>query len=108
MRVVLTVESGLKRGHKIWLRGRQSLSVGATEWADLALPDDPLLSHVHFTLHSQNRLCRICDQESEHGTFVNGQPIVDQRLADGDSLQAGRTLFSVTIEVPHTTLHRAA
>ena len=98
MRVVLTVESGRKQGHKIWLRGRQSLSVGATEWADLALPDDPQLSHVHFTLHSQDHLCRVLDQESETGTFVNGQPIFNHRLADGDRLMAGRTSFLVSIE----------
>jgi len=98
MRVVLEVSSGRKRGHRIWLRGRQSLSVGRTEFADLALPDDPLLSHIHFTLHSQQRGCRIADQESRHGTFVNELPVSDHWLADGDHLQAGRTLFSVKID----------
>jgi pSer/pThr/pTyr-binding forkhead associated (FHA) protein len=98
MHVVLEVESGLKRGHRVWLRGRQSLSVGATELADFAIPGDPFISHVHFTLHSHQLGCRIADSESAHGTFVNAQPVADCWLHDGDRLQAGRTLFLVRIE----------
>lgn len=98
MHVVLEVESGLKRGHKVWLHGRQSLSVGATELADFAIPGDPFISHVHFKLHSHQRGCRVADLESAHGTFVNAQPVADCWLHDGDQLQAGRTLFSIRIE----------
>ena len=98
MRVVLEVSSGLKRGHKIWLRGRQSLSVGSTELADLAVPDDPFLSRLHFKIHTQSDCCRIADMESRNGTFVNNQPVEYRQLRDGDCLQAGRTLFSVRID----------
>ena len=98
MHVVLEVESGLRRGHKVWLRGRQSLSVGATELADFAIPGDHLISHLHFTLHTYHQGCRVADLESTHGTFVNAQPVAEQWLRDGDLLRAGQTLFSVRID----------
>jgi pSer/pThr/pTyr-binding forkhead associated (FHA) protein len=97
MRIVLEVSSGLKRGYKVWLRDRQSVSVGSTELADLAVPDDPFLSGIHFKIHSHRECCRVADLESQHGTFVNDQPVHDQMLRDGDCLQAGRTLFAVRI-----------
>ncbi len=99
MRIVLEVQTGVKRGHRIWLRGRQSLSVGGTEYADFAVLDDPLLSGVHFTLYCHPRGCRVRDLESTHGTYVNARSVVEQWLVDGDSVLAGQTRFLVRIDL---------
>ena len=99
MRVILEVISGSTAGRKVCLTADQELRVGRTEWADFAVPQDSLMSGVHFALQSDISGCYLTDLGSSNGTLVNGQP-VDGRtlLGAGDEILAGETRFAVHVE----------
>ena len=79
------------------------------------LPDDPLVSRRHFLVEVNPPDARIRDFGSRNGTFVNDKKIGSREkgetpeqgqkrkypevdLKDGDTIQAGDTVFSVKIE----------
>ncbi len=98
MRVVLEAVDGPHRGQRILLRAGQTVRVGRTEWADVALPDDGHLSGVHFAVECGTNGCVVRDLQSTNGTTVNGKQVTEAALADGDAIHAGQTLFRVAIE----------
>ena len=56
------------------------------------VPDDWMsTTHVHLRVRAASVL--VSDAGSKNGTLVNGQPITGAELAEGDVIQAGRTLF---------------
>ena len=97
MQMVVHVDAPGSGGAKVWLRENQCLRVGRTEWADLAVPEDPALAVVHFELHSAHSMCWVRDLDTTAGTFVNGALVVEHRLQDGDVIEAGATRFHVAI-----------
>lgn len=99
MRVILEVISGSTAGRKVCLTADQELRVGRTEWADLAVPQDSLMSGVHFALQSDISGCYLTDLGSSNGTLVNGQPVGGRTLLGaGDEIVAGQTRFAVHVE----------
>lgn len=99
MRVILEIISGSTAGRKVRLTAGQELRVGRTEWADFAVPQDSLMSGVHFALQSDASGCHLIDLGSSNGTLVNGQPVRERtRLHDGDEILAGQTRFAVSID----------
>ena len=49
MRVILEVKTGPAEGRTVVLRKQQSIKVGRTEWADVALPGDGrAIAQAHF------------------------------------------------------------
>ena len=99
MRVILEVISGATAGRKVRLTADQELRVGRTEWADLAVPHDSLMSGVHFALRSDSSGCYLTDLGSSNGTLVNGQPVTARTLLRaGDEIRAGETRFAVSID----------
>ncbi len=115
MKVTLEIDSGSRRGKRLWLLPGQSLMVGRTELADVCLPDDPQLSGVHFELICSRDRVWILDRQSTNGTFVNGERIDKADLGDGDQLLSGRTRFTVRVAsadktqiADHTSLESAA
>jgi pSer/pThr/pTyr-binding forkhead associated (FHA) protein len=93
MRVLLTVDSGPFEGRKILLQPGQSLKIGRTEWADFAVPHDAHMSGLHFAVRCERSDCTLEDLRSTNGTLVNGQPVKQAALQDGDTIRAGRTQF---------------
>lgn len=100
MRVTLQVSSGPLAGRIIFLKAGQRAEVGRTEWADFTFPHDAQMAEVHFMVECQPDQCVIRDLETATGTFVNGQPIVEQRLRHGMEILAGQTRFQVGIDPP--------
>lgn len=99
MRVILEIISGSTAGRKVRLTAAQELRVGRTEWADFAVPQDSLMSGVHFALQSDFSGCYLTDLGSSNGTLVNGQPVTGRTLLRaGDEILAGETRFAVTID----------
>lgn len=99
MRVILEIISGPTAGRKIRLTAAQELRVGRTEWADVAVPHDSLMSGMHFALESDFSGCYLSDLNSSNGTLVNGQRVRSRtRLQAGDEIVAGQTRFAVHIE----------
>src|SRR5712692_1479608 len=54
---------------------------------------DPSLSRQHCVIASRGEQFEIRDLESRNGTFVNGVPVRERILADGDEVQIGNSLF---------------
>lgn len=109
MRVILQAESGGRAGHRIWLGANQRVFVGATEWAEFAVPGDPQLGDVQFVMESDYHRCRIRNLHKSRELLVNGKPISEQTLVDGDIVVAGNTQFSVGIqETPEIAARQAA
>ncbi len=99
MRVVLEIMSGPYIGRKVALRAHQQLSVGRTEWSDLALPNDGCLSNKHFAIKCDATTCLVLDLGSSNGTAVNGQRVQQKQvMANGDRIAAGQTTFRIHIE----------
>ena len=70
--------------------------LGRDNSADVIL-DDPGISRQHTEIRVTNDgphlIANIRDLGSTNGTFVNGERITSQRLADGDRVNVGRTLL---------------
>ena len=70
--------------------------LGRDNTADVIL-DDPGISRQHteirVTSDGPHLVTNIRDLGSTNGTFVNGERITSQRLADGDRVNVGRTLL---------------
>jgi transcriptional regulator with GAF, ATPase, and Fis domain len=54
---------------------------------------DPSLSRQHCVISSRDGHFLIRDLESRNGSFVNGVPVRERVLADGDEVQIGNSLF---------------
>jgi pSer/pThr/pTyr-binding forkhead associated (FHA) protein len=97
MRLVLEVTSGPHQGERLEISSGQTVRVGRTRKAELALADN-FLSGVHFAVECDAKGCRARDLNSRNGTKVNGNLIVEAALKNGDHIFAGKTNFTVRIE----------
>jgi hypothetical protein len=70
--------------------------LGRDNTADVIL-DDPGISRQHTEIRVTNDgphlITNIRDLGSTNGTFVNGERVTSQRLAEGDRVQVGRTVL---------------
>lgn len=98
MRVIFSITDGPGPRKKFWLREHQSLTVGRTQKADFVIPEDGLISSLHFELTCDEQQCRLNDLDSTNGTFVNNERVSGLVLQDGDLVVAGRTHFTVSVE----------
>lgn len=62
--------------------------------------DDRWISRRHCELLYEAGGLVVRDLSSRHGTMVNGQPISESPLTDGDVLQLGLTPFQVRVVAP--------
>jgi predicted component of type VI protein secretion system len=74
----------------------QSITLGRREEADISVPWDPEMSRLHAELELRAGEWTVCDDGfSQNGTWVNGLRLAGRRrLADGDLLRVGRTIFA--------------
>lgn len=52
--------------------------------------DDPTLSRRHAVIHREGDVCRVLDDRSLNGVFLNGARIDWHELDDGDEIAVGR------------------
>ncbi|MBL8603332.1 MAG: FHA domain-containing protein [Myxococcales bacterium] len=108
MNATLTILTGPGAGHALVADGPAPRTVGRSPEASLTV-EDPYLSDVHFAIWCDARGVYARDLESYYGTFVNQQAVREVALRDGDTIQAGQTLFSVRVaDVPVVTPAEAA
>ena len=89
--VVVSQAGVLVLGDKqIALPPRGELVVGRDEGCGLVL-EDPFVSQRHAMIRCGAGECYITDLGSRNGTRVNGQPIQEAELRDGDRVQVGGT-----------------
>jgi hypothetical protein len=74
----------------------QSITLGRREEADISVPWDPEMSRLHAELELRAGEWTVSDDGlSQNGTWVNGLRLSGRRrLADGDLLRVGRTIFA--------------
>ncbi len=87
--LTLVVVDGPDRTQRARFEGR-TLRVGTAPDNDLVLTD-PTASRHHLELLSEGDRVLIRDLSSTNGTFVNGEAVRRQLLADGDKIQVGTT-----------------
>src|SRR5271169_6650612 len=64
---------------------------------------DPSLSRQHCIIFSRDGQYQMRDLESRNGSFVNGVPVRERTLADGDEIQIGNSLFLFLAEDQSST-----
>lgn len=67
---------------------RERLRIGRRPYNDLAL-DDLTVSGEHAEIQIHPEGCLIRDLDSRNGTHVNGRPITECQLAEGDCIDIG-------------------
>lgn len=95
MAVVLEIRAGPLTGKQFAVPEGEPLTVGRTERANVAVPGDTQMSGVHFALEWDGKVCRVVDKRSTNGTLLNGNPVSESTLRDGDVIGAGNTKFIV-------------
>jgi hypothetical protein len=77
-------------------RSSSGITLGRREEADISVPWDPEMSRVHAELVFRAGEWAVTDDGlSQNGTWVNGLRLSGRRrLADGDLLRVGRTVFA--------------
>jgi hypothetical protein len=82
--------------------GRAAVTIGRRVEADVSIPWDPEMSRVHAELVVRAGEWTISDDGlSQNGTWVNGLRLAGRRrLADGDLVRVGRTIFAFCDPVP--------
>ena len=73
-----------------------SITLGRRDEADISIPWDPEMSRLHAELELRAGEWTVSDDGlSQNGTWVNGLRLSGRRrLADGDLLRVGRTIFA--------------
>jgi hypothetical protein len=97
MTLVLKTVSGPHAGRTIVLYAGQTASVGRSERADFAFPDDACMSGVHFSLECQGPQCRLRDLQSTNGTLVNSRKVAEALVRNRDEIAAGQSVFMVQV-----------
>src|SRR5262245_53785057 len=100
MRITLEIVAGPAAGRRLEVAAGQNAQVGRNPPADLVIPEDALLSNVHFRLEWEGAACRLRDLGSRFGTTVNGNRVTEAVLADGDRIVAGQTSLLVRATSP--------
>jgi transcriptional regulator with GAF, ATPase, and Fis domain len=94
----LVALSGRLQGRTFDLTG-DGLAIGRHPANDLAIPDAAVSRH-HCALRRTPAGWRIADLDSRHGTFLNGRPVHEEELRNGDVLAIGESTFLVQLDVP--------
>jgi predicted component of type VI protein secretion system len=100
VRVILEIQTGSLAGKRIELEQDGMMTVGRTDRADVVIPEDTLLSSIHFALELQGTTCRLVDH-SRNGTSVNQRRVKESPLQNGDQIRAGDTVYVVQMHMEH-------
>jgi serine phosphatase RsbU (regulator of sigma subunit) len=98
------VNDGL--GRRVIPLDKPSLTIGRRTESDIRLVGSDV-SREHAEIVRDGGVVMLRDRGSRYGTFVNGEPVTEHRLAHGDRVQFGRTggaeVVFLTDVVPQTS-----
>jgi len=86
----LVIVNGVKAGMAFPLQGNV-VTIGREPGRDLQIDFDPTVSRRHARLERQGTQWVLIDEGSRNGSFVNGQPVLQQAIRVGDVLRFGNT-----------------
>jgi hypothetical protein len=93
---LLTFESGPFAGRIVALPN-QMISIGRAPDNDVVV-GDPATSGHHGRIEVRGGSFWISDLGSTNGTLVNGEPVIDRELSDGDQIAIGQNTIRFTLE----------
>ncbi|WP_165251757.1 FHA domain-containing serine/threonine-protein kinase [Paludisphaera soli] len=96
-RVILEVVKGPRSGRTFVFDRHDTFIVGRSQFVHCPI-NDPALSRDHFLIEINPPQCELRDLDSTNGTFVNSTRIDRARLASGDLIAAGQSVFRVLVE----------
>jgi hypothetical protein len=96
----LETVSGPLAGQRVFLLQGKPIHFGRRPGVDCVFPHDAHMSGRHFFLDFDGSVCKIKDQNSRNGTFVNGTRLQEHVLAPNDLITAGKTTFTLSFEDP--------
>ena len=99
MRVILEVLQGPRKGRSFMFDRHDTFIVGRSRFVHCSMPEDMALSRDHFMIEINPPLCEMRDLGSTNGTFVNNQKVDRTRLASGDVIAAGQSVFRVRVDL---------
>src|SRR5271166_3072663 len=99
MRVILEVLQGSRKGRTFLFDRHDTFIVGRSRFVHCSMPEDMALSRDHFMLEINPPQCELRDLGSTNGTFVNNQRVERIRLASGDLIAAGQSVFRVKVDL---------
>ena len=100
-------------GERVYDFEKDEIVAGRDPTADIEL-DDRKLSRKHCRFYQAVDGWRVCDLESRNGTTLNGTPVLDDRISDGDRVEIGQAICTVSFPRSMTAgpcrpaLHRSA
>lgn len=97
-RCIVEIRWGKLAGTKAAIAPGAALQVGRTDRAQLVIPHDGQMSHVHFELRWDGRRCTLRDLGSIGGTSLDGASVTEAEVAHGAWIQAGETDLMVYFE----------
>src|SRR3954447_18984563 len=99
--VRMTVTAGPHAGAEFVFDRHDTFLVGRSEDAHFRLSfADPYFSRRHFLLEVNPPRVRLLDLKSRNGVLLNGRPVAQAEVADGDEIRAGHTVFKISIPRP--------
>jgi serine/threonine-protein kinase len=98
MRVILEVLQGPRKGRSFMFDRHDTFIVGRSRFVHCSMPEDMALSRDHFMIEINPPQCEMRDLGSTNGTFVNNQRVDRVRLASGDVIAAGQSVFRVRVD----------
>jgi hypothetical protein len=72
--------------------------IGSSPKADVYLFKDPEVEPTHALVHALGEGYEIEDRKSVAGTFITGRRVSRCRLANGDQVRIGKTVFGVSLK----------
>jgi hypothetical protein len=109
MEIRLEIILGPSAGRTLELTPGQLVQVGRASWAEFSLPNDRSLAGQHFALECEQDKCMLRALSRTLPTLLNGGPVREAELRDGDRITAGDNTFLVHITAgPATSVAPAA
>ncbi len=97
MKLILKVTSGPDAPRSFVIEPGTEVQVGRMAPAQVLLANDRTVSRLHFALVFDGENCRIRDLGSTHGTTVNGLPVSEALVTEGDLIMAGTSGLRVVM-----------
>src|SRR4051812_596382 len=98
MRVLLEIVAGPSAGRQKELAPGQLVQVGRTSRAEVSLPNDRTMAGLHFEVEWAAEGCVLRALSRTEPTLVNGAPVREAPLRNGDQVTAGGNTFVVRME----------
>jgi pSer/pThr/pTyr-binding forkhead associated (FHA) protein len=82
---------------KLYRLGRRTLAAGRDPSREIQITD-PKVSRKHFLVRAEGEGHMIVETKAKNGIFVNGNPVEQHLLVDGDEIKVGETVLTYYAE----------